>query len=124
MSDRFVQQHARPAVAQNDSHLAGRRRTGLKIGQRLFDGGIDKPMHQIFIEIRQIITPAAARAALLATLALLGNDGNVHAHHRADVGSMFTVQTGDVHHVVFAGQTGHHLHDTRIGSFGQRFDFV
>ena len=124
MSNRFVQQHARPAVAQNDGHLAGRRRTGLKIGQGLFDGGIDKPTNQVFIEIRQIITPAAARAALLATLALLGNDGNVHAHHRADVGSVFTVQTGDVHHVVFAGQTGHHLHDTRIGGFGQRFNFV
>ena len=124
MSDRFVQQHARPTVAQNDGHLAGRRRTGFEIGQRLFHGGINKPMHQVFIEIRQIITPATARAALLATFALLGNDGNVHAHHRADVRSVFTVQTGDVHHVVFAGQTGHHLHDTRIGGFGQRFNFV
>ena len=124
MSDRFVQQHARPAVAQNDGHLAGRRRTGFEIGQGLFDGGIDKPMHQVFIEIRQIITPATACTALLATLALLGNDGYIHAHHRADVGSVFTVQTGDVHHVVFASQTGHHLHDTRIGGFGQRFDFV
>ena len=90
----------------------------------MFDGGIDKPMHQVFIEIRQIITPATACAALLATLALLGNDGYVHAHHRADIGSVFTVQTGDVHHVVFAGQTCHHLHDTRIGGFGQRFNFV
>ena len=124
MSDRFVQQHARPAVAQNDGHLAGRRRTGFEIGQGLFDSGIDKPTNQVFIEIRQIITSAAARTALLTTLTLLGNDGYVHAYHRADVGSVFTVQTGDVHHVVFAGQTGHHLHDTRIGGFGQHFNFV
>lgn len=124
VSDRFVQQHARPTVAQNDGHLAGRRRTGFEIGQGLFDGGIDKLPHQGFIEISQVVASSAARAALFAAFALFGDDGNVQAHHRADVGGVFAVQTGEVNHIVFAGQTGHHLHDARIGGFGDCFHFV
>ena len=90
----------------------------------MFDGGIDKLSHQSFIKISQVVATAAARAALFTSVALFGDDGNVQAHHRTDVGGVPAVEAGDVNHVVFAGQPRHHLHNARVGGFGEGFDFV
>ena len=119
-----MQQHARPAVAQDNGHFACGRRAGFEINQGLFDRGIDKLPHQSFIKISQVVATAAARAALFAPVALFGDDGNVQTHHRTDVGGVPAVEAGDVNHVVFASQPRHHLHDARIGGFGKRFHFV
>ncbi len=121
VSDRFVQQDARPAVAQNDGHFGGGRGPGFEVGECMRDGGNDKLPHKVFIEIRQIIPYAAARDALFAAFALFADDGNDQAHHRADDGGVFADQTGEVNDIVFAGQIGHHLHDAQIGGFGDSF---
>ena len=124
MSDGFVQQHARPAVAQNNGHFACGRRAGFEINQGLFDGGIDKVPHEGFIEISQVVASATTRTALLSPVALFGDNGNVQAHHRTNIRRVSAIKTGDVNHVVFAGQPRHHLHNARIGGFCKRFHFI
>ena len=75
-------------------------------------------------EIVQIETATTTAAALFAAAVLLGDHGYAQAHQRADVGGVAAVETGDIDQIVFAGQPGHHLHDARVGGFGQRFDFL
>ncbi|EKY02586.1 hypothetical protein HMPREF9120_02850 [Neisseria sp. oral taxon 020 str. F0370] len=120
----FVQQYARPAVAQNDGHFASGRGTRCEVGEGLFDGGFDIAAHAFVVEKFESAASAAARAAHFAPIALFGNDGDAQAHQRADVGGVSAVEAGDVDHVVFAGKPGHDLHDARVGGFGGFFDAV
>ena len=116
-----MQQHARPTAAEHDLHRTCRCRTGVQIRQCLLHRILHIAVQACFIEIRQIKASAAARAALFAPFALLGNHCDTQAHQRPDVGRMPAVQTRNVHQIIFAAQAGHHLHDARIRRSGQRF---
>ena len=63
-----------------------------------------------------------ATADFTATF-LFGNDCDRKANQRTDIGCQCAVCSGHHDHVIFAGQTGHDLHHTRIFGAGQLLHF-
>jgi hypothetical protein len=108
--------------AQHHRHLAGRRGPRVEVGQR----GLDRIVHVfgdlVVGEIRQAETPAAAARAHLAPALVLGDHGHRQAHQRAHIGRQRAIGARHHHHVVFTGQSGHHLHHARVFGAGQLLD--
>ena len=126
MANGFVQQDAGPAGAEHHAHLAGRGGPGFEIGQRSLDRVIHIGIDLGFIKISQAEAAAtAARADLPAGHTgdfLLGNHRHAQAHQRPHIGCQCAVSTRHQHHVVFAGQAGHDLHNTRVLGLGEFFN--
>ena len=99
VADRLVQQHARPARAEHDGHLAGRRGDRFEVHQRLGERDVDRPVPGRRLE--QLVIEVAAAEAVIAGLApavLLGDDLDVEADQRADVVGDEAVGADDVDH--------------------------
>ncbi len=58
VTDRFMQQHARPAWSQNHRHFAGRSGSGLQIRHGGVNGFIHVPAQQHIVDLIQAETPA------------------------------------------------------------------
>ena len=122
VTDRFVQQDARPAVAEHHRHLARRRIACRQIQERLVDR-----THRIFSrnlirEVAVIGATAAARRSLLATAVLFHDDVHRHAHERTHVGGHEAVAARDHDGFVFGRERRHYLHDARIARSGDLLD--
>ena len=122
MADRLVQQDARPAGTEDDGHLAGRRRLGVQVGERLMDGLLRIALQHSIVEIAEIEASATTCCALFALAVFLDDDGNRAADQRPDVGSQPAIRTGDQDHLVLAGQRGHDLDDARVDGAGETFE--
>ncbi len=86
MADRFVQHDAGPAGAEHHVHLAGRRRQGVEVGQRLSHRPVDSVLPRIGDDEALVALAAAvAGAAGLLPVAVADHDRNVDAHQRADI---------------------------------------
>ncbi len=99
VADRFVEQHAGPAGAEHDRHLAGRRGDRLEVDQRLGQRDVDRAVPCRLVE--QLVVEIAAAKAVIAGLApavLLGDDLDAEAHQRANVGGDEAVGADDVDH--------------------------
>ena len=114
MADGLVQQDAGPARAEHHSHLARWRRPGHQVGQGGLHRFVDIAADAGVVKISQAEAATAAGRAHLASAFLLGNHRHRQAHQRAHISGQRAVGTGHQHHVVLAGQTGHHLHHARV----------
>ena len=114
MTYSLVQQNAGPARAQYHGHLAGWRRPGHQVGQGGLHRFVDIAADAGVVKISQAEAATAAGRAHLASAFLLGNHRHRQAHQRAHISGQRAVGTGHQHHVVLAGQTGHHLHHARV----------
>ncbi len=86
VADRFVQQHAGPARAEHDGHVARGRIDRLEIDERdAYRFAREAVGAPVFEQFPESITPAAARAAGFATAVLLGDHLHVDAHERANI---------------------------------------
>ncbi len=104
MADRFMDQHARPAGAEQHGHLAGgggdRAEIDLGLGQRLVNGAVpDLGVHHLIIEIAAADTEHAGFAPAI----FLQDDRDVEADERADVAGGETVGADDLDHRPTAG---------------------
>src|SRR5690606_8239314 len=80
MTDRLVQQHARPARAQHDIHLAGRAVDRLQIDQGLTQGFIDLRLPALGRDPDlEAGPPAGAGRGALAAAVLLDGDRDVQS---------------------------------------------
>src|SRR5690606_12940143 len=122
VADRLVEQHARPAGAEHDGHLAGPRGARLEIGQGGVDRGADIAVDDLVGEVVEVEASAAAGMALLAPAILLGDDGQRQAHQRTDVTGDEAVGPGDEDRVVLGGKARHDLANPRVGATGALFD--
>ena len=105
VADRFVEQHARPAGAEHDGHLAGRRGDRFQVHQRLGQRDVDRPVPLRRLEQPVVeIAPAEAVVAGLAAVAVLGDDLHVEADQRADVVGDEAVGADDLDHAPAAGE--------------------
>ena len=112
--DRFVQQDARPAVAQHHGHVTCRCRRRIEIGHRLMHGLLCIPVQHRIVEIAVVEASAPARGSLFPLAVALDNDRHRQAYQRPYVGIHQAVIARHHHHLIFAGQASHHLHHTRI----------
>src|SRR3546814_7675334 len=98
VTDRLVQQDARPAGAEHDLHLAGRRRHRFEIDGRLAQSLVDTGSPRLRREIGGIAGAAAgAVAARLHAVALADDDGDVEPHQGAGLGDTIAVRADDLH---------------------------
>ena len=122
VADGFVQQHAGPAGSEHDRHRTRRSRARIEVEQGRAYRFIDVAGEQFVTEIVIVVTSAAAAAADFTPAILLGDDGHRHAHQRPDIGGQDAVAAGHQHHIVFTGQTRHHLRDARVAAARHLFD--
>ena len=105
VADRLVQQHAGPAGAEHDRHLAGRRGDRFEVHQRLGERDVDRPVPGRRLE--QLVVEIAAAEAVIAGLApavLLDDDLDVEPHQRPHVVGDEAVGADDVDHAPRAGE--------------------
>ena len=114
VADGLVQQDAGPARAEHHSHLARWRWPGHQVGQGRLHRFIDIAADAGIVKVSQAEAATATGRAHLAPAFLLGNHRHRQAHQRAHISGQRAVGTGHQHHVVLAGQTGHHLHHARV----------
>ena len=106
VADRFVEQHAGPAGAEHDLHLAGRRGDRLEIDQRLGERDVDRAAPLRFVEQAVVeVAPAEAvdsrsRGGRRAAATIC----DIEPHQRADVGGDEAVGADDVDHAPAAEQ--------------------
>ena len=122
VADRLMQQDARPAGTEDDGHLAGRRRVGVQVGERLMDRLLRVALQHLIVEIGEIEASATTRGTLFALAVFLDDDGNRAADQRPDVGGQPAIRTGHQDHLVFAGQRGHDLDHARIKGARETFE--
>jgi hypothetical protein len=121
VADRFVQQHAGPAVAEHHRHRAGRRIDRVEVHQRLAQGLAGERLRLVVgQQVRVRITPAEAGEAGFAASVLLHDDLDVHPHQRAHIAGQHAVAARDQHGVHAAAQAHHHLLHARIQRAHQR----
>src|SRR5471032_1393069 len=114
MTNRSVQQDARPAVAQYYGHLAGRCRARIKVEHRLINRFFSVIMYQFVTEPGVIKPPATTGTTLLTPAVILDDDLNRQTDQRAHIGGTATIMTRYVDHLVFTSQTRHYLRHPRI----------
>ena len=125
MANRFVQQHAGPAGAEQDGHFPSRGGHAFQIDQRLSQGRVDRAVPGIGLE-QVIIEPPSPHAerAGFAPPVLLGDDGHVEAHERADIPGDKAIGADDFDHRPAGGQAGRYLHHARIAGAGGGVDHL
>jgi len=83
---RFVQQHAGPAGAENDFHLAGGRCLGIKLQDRLARCFFGEVLGSFFSEEKVERYAAAATGTSAAGLLIgLGDAGNIQTSQRLGI---------------------------------------
>ena len=115
MADRLVQQHARPARADQYGHFARRRSHRRKIGQRLVQRLVDAAVpgfrqEQIVIEP----PPTDPERAGFAAAIVFDHDRHVEPHERAHVMRDKAVGAHHLDHRPRAGERGRDLHHAGI----------
>ncbi len=124
VADGFVQQDAGPARAEHDRHFAGRCGPRFEVRQRGLHRLVDVFGDVFVIEVSQAETSAAAARADFTPAVLLGDHRDRQAHQRPHVGGQRAVGARHQHHVVFAGQPGHHLRHARVARAGELLDLA
>ena len=126
VADRLVQQHAGPAGAEHDRHLAGRRGDRFEVHQRLGQRDVDRPVPGRRLE--QIVVEIAAAEAVIAGLApavLLGDDLDVEPDQRPHVMGDEAVGADDVDHAPRCpASADRDLGDARIAGAGGGVDLL
>src|SRR5574340_1775949 len=124
VADRLVQQHAGPARAEHDGHLAGRRRSRFEVGQRRVDRLVDVRSELCILEVPEAEAPAAPARSDFAPPVGLGDHGDRQPHQRSHVGRTRAVGARDQHHVVLGRDPGHHLHHPRVARARHALDLL
>ncbi len=115
VADGFVQHDAGPARAEHDVHLAGGRRDGLEIDQRLADGIVDRALPGIGGDEALIALAAAiAVAAGFLAVAVADHDRDADAHHRPHVAIGFAVAAQNFDRLPGGGDARRNLAHARI----------
>jgi hypothetical protein len=123
VANRLVEQHAGPARAADDGHLAGGGRHGFEVHQRLGERHVDGAVPSLGLE--QAVIEAAAAEAVIAGLAAavpLDDDLHVEADERPHVMRDEAVRANDLDHAPAAGERHRDLHDTRVAGARGRVD--
>ncbi len=116
MADGFVQQHAGPAGAEHDFHLACGRGNCIQLQDGLARGFLRKALGRLLREeVVELHAAAAAGAAACDVCAILRDDEDVEARERLRVGGEGAIRCGDQDAAHLVGEAGAHLHDARIG---------
>ena len=98
MADRFVQQDARPAIAQHDRHFTGMAGDGGEIYRRLAQGFVDRVLPVLWLEEQLIAgAPAAAIRAGFLPVALAKHDADIKHYQRANIGGAKTIRADDLY---------------------------
>ena len=120
VADRLVQQHARPAGAEHDGHLAGGRGHRVDLDQRLAERLVHLRLPGGFLqEFPEADPPAASmRAGLHPPVRGLHGDLHPHHHQRADVRGRLAARALDAHRLPASRKRGRDLHDARVGGAG------
>ena len=123
VADRLVEQHAGPAGAEHDLHLARRGGDRFEIGQRLGERDVDRPAPRRLLEQAVIeVAPAEPVVAGLAPAILFGDDLHPEPDQRPDVRSDEAVGADDVDHAPARRQRDADLGDARIAGAGGGVD--
>ena len=123
VTDRFVQQHARPTIAQHHRHRAGRRVDRVQIHQRLAQGFLAAALRTVTAkQFGVVVTSAVAGTGRFATAVLLHDHLGVEAHERPDVACHHAVAAGDKDGVDRGAQRHRNLAHARVGGAQQSVD--
>src|ERR1700694_3152866 len=115
VADRFVQHHARPARPEHHVHLAGGRRHGFEIGERLPDRLVDRPLPGARLQETLIaLAPAVAVAAGFLAIARAGDHRDIDPHERPYVAVGAAVGAHDLDHLPGRAEADRYLLDPRI----------
>ncbi len=129
MTDRFVQQHARPARAEHHRKHPRRGRYRIQVDQRhayRFTRPGFGTHFTIFIGKEELIaeTAAAAAGATLAFAVIIDLHADRQAHQRAHVRCQRTVGSRHQHQFIDAGKAGGDFLHALIGSTRRIIDAV
>ena len=126
VADRFVEQHAGPAGAEHDRHLAGRRGDRFEVDQRLGQARCRSPGSTVAGSNKLVVEVAAAEPVIagFAAVAVLGDDLHVEPHQRPDVGGDEAVGADDVDHAPAARKRDADLRDARVAGAGGGVDLL
>ena len=117
VTNRLVPQHARPAGAQHDRHLARRCVDRPEVDQRLADRLVGLALPVIGLEDVAIGgAPAAAGAARFHAAAVAADHADVEPHQRPHVGGTPAAGADDLDHLPRAGERDRDL--ARLGLLG------
>ena len=110
VADGLVEQDARPPRPQHHRHLAGRRRNGLEIDQRLAQGLVGGRAPGPRLQVALVGDPRADPVtAGLQALALADDDRDVEPHQGPDIGDADPVGAQHLHRLPLAGERDRHL---------------
>src|ERR1700693_2672920 len=115
VADRFVQHHARPARPEHHVHLAGGRRHGFEIGERLPDRLVDRPLPGARLQETLItLAPAVAVAAGFLAIARAGDHRDIDPHERPYVAVGAAVGGHDLDPLPGRAEADRYLLDPRV----------
>src|SRR5690606_2099317 len=115
VADGLVQQHARPARAQHDIHLAGRTVDRLQIDEGLAQGLVDLRLPALGRDPGlEAGSPAGPGRGALAAAVLFDGDRDVQSDQRPDVVHPAAVAAQDLDVTALADQAGRDLNHARI----------
>ena len=123
MTDRFMQQHARPTVTQHYRHHAGGRVDCVQVHQRLTQRFARETLG--FVAAEQFLVgmaTAEAGAGRFAAAVVFHDHLHVHAHQRPDVAGHHAIAARDENGVQRGAQRNHHLLHARIGGAQHAID--
>ena len=123
MTDRFMQQHARPTVTQHYRHHAGGRVDCVQVHQRLTQRFARETLG--FVAAEQFLVgmaTAEAGAGRFAAAVVFHDHLHVHAHQRPDVAGHHAIAARDENGVERRAQRDHNLLHARIGGAQQPID--
>src|SRR5216684_6609964 len=115
VTDRLVQHHARPARPEHHVHLAGGRRHGFEVGERLSDGLVDRPLPGARLQ-EALVTFASAVAVAAGFLAITraGDHRDIDPHERPYVAVGAAVGADDLDHLPGRAEADRYLLDPRV----------
>src|SRR5690606_14282412 len=110
--DRFMQDDARPAGAEDDIHLAGRCIDGVEIDNRLARRLVNGRLPSRFLKIEAVArAPAGAVGARLAPSVLLDDNRDVEAYEGADIAGPLAARADNLDGLPRAGEGGGNLYN-------------
>src|SRR5205807_449315 len=115
MTDRLVEQDARPAGSEDDVESAGRGWDRAEVDQRLAERLIHAVVPRVGgDELAEAFAAAGAVGAALLAVAVADDDGDVDPHQRPDVADERAVGADDLDLLVAAGERRRDLADARV----------
>ena len=125
VADRFVQQHAGPAGAEQYGHFASRGGNAFQIDQGLGQSRVDRAIPSFGLEQVVVQPPSThAEGAGLAPAVLLDDDRDIEPHQRTDVASDKAIGADDLDDRPTCGKAGRNLHHARIAGACCRVDHL